>query len=172
MNIKLKNIKIYDKLSNETTCFTAEIYNGRFHIGSAENEGNGGMTIITPCTVRLKIFNETERYINNLPDIEYPKDDKLPNLKVKSTFVNWVDFQVFNFHNLKIKKKFAKDMAKGIIYGEINSYKLVYWRNYTLVELINTPVGNALLQRKINEIKAQGHKILNTNLAHTGLILD
>ena len=63
-------------------------------------------------------------------------------------------------------------MSKGICYGNKYHYSMIYWKNYTLVQLLNTPVGKALIQKTINELKAKGHKILNTNLRAADIILD
>lgn len=40
--ITLRAIKVYDKLSEETLCFTATVYSGARKIGFARNDGRGG----------------------------------------------------------------------------------------------------------------------------------
>ena len=44
MNITLKNIKFYEKLSEETNCFTADLFVDNKIIGHVKNDGHGGST--------------------------------------------------------------------------------------------------------------------------------
>ncbi len=44
MKLQLKKIKIYDELSEETICFTAELYADGKKVATVENDGRGGST--------------------------------------------------------------------------------------------------------------------------------
>ena len=82
---------------------------------------------------------------------------------------NWIDFQIANKENEKFQKKLQKDMLKGICYGSVMMYATVYWKNHTLEQLLNSPVGKELIQKKVNELKTNGETILNKNLV--GIVL-
>lgn len=44
MKLQLKKIKIYDELSEETICFTAELYADGKKVATVRNDGCGGCT--------------------------------------------------------------------------------------------------------------------------------
>ena len=44
MKLQLKKIKIYDELSEETICFTAELYADGKKVATVKNDGRGGST--------------------------------------------------------------------------------------------------------------------------------
>lgn len=42
MKLQLKKVKIYDELSEETICFTAELYADGKKVATVKNDGRGG----------------------------------------------------------------------------------------------------------------------------------
>ena len=44
MKLQLKKVKVYDELSEETICFTAELYVDNKKIATVKNDGHGGST--------------------------------------------------------------------------------------------------------------------------------
>ena len=44
MKLQLKKIKIYDDMSEETICFTAELYADGKKVATVKNDGRGGST--------------------------------------------------------------------------------------------------------------------------------
>lgn len=48
MNIEVKNVKIAAHLSQETTAFTASLYIDGKRVGTAQNQGTGSCTLVTP----------------------------------------------------------------------------------------------------------------------------
>lgn len=44
MKLQLKKIKVYDELSEETNCFTAELYADGKKVATVKNDGRGGST--------------------------------------------------------------------------------------------------------------------------------
>ena len=44
MEITIKNLKVLERLSQETLCFSASVYVNGKKVGTAENRGHGGMT--------------------------------------------------------------------------------------------------------------------------------
>lgn len=169
MKLQLKNIKIYDKLSTDSTCFSADIYVNSKCVGDAVNDGRGGSTYITSYPEHKDLFKDAERFLAGQPDIVYPNTSNDGSFSVESNLENWVDFQVAQKGAELFQKKLAKDMLKGICYGNNAFYNLTYWKNYTLTELLNTPVGRKLIQQRVDELKTKGETILNRNLE--GIIL-
>ena len=44
MKLGLRKVKVYDELSEETICFTAELYAGGKMVAKVKNDGRGGST--------------------------------------------------------------------------------------------------------------------------------
>lgn len=50
MQVEVKNVKVPRHLSEETTAFTASLYIDGKRVGTAQNRGTGGCTVITPLS--------------------------------------------------------------------------------------------------------------------------
>ena len=164
MKIELRNIKIYERLSEETTCFTADIFIDGKKAGTAENRGNGGCTDYDHYENTKQLMRDAESYLQTLPPLVY----ELPNIKkfeLPCNLENLIDKMVDEEINRKYEKKKQADMLKGIVYGDENCYSVTKWHNkYTIATILQLPAGVKALQTVVDRIKAQGHKILNTNL--------
>lgn len=169
MKIELKNIKTYPALSEETTAFSAEIFIDGRKAGYAKNDGHGGCTEYHSYPSFHDAILKAHEFLAEQADIVYPNSDGTGEFSVKSNMENWIDFQIANKENEKFQKKLQKDMLKGICYGNVMMYATVYWKNHTLDQLLNSPVGKELIQKKVNELKANGETILNKNLV--GIVL-
>lgn len=163
MKIELKNIRIIDHMSEETTCFDAKLYVDNKCVAYCKNDGRGGMTDYYPYPENIQLFKMAQTYIENQPDIIYIHDS-FPELRVKSTVDSWIDKQIYDKQVNKLELKLIRDCKKYICFGDKSHYKMVGWKNYSITELIGTPVGNALIQKKVDELKERGETILNTNL--------
>jgi len=64
MNIEVRNVQYDARLSEETMCYSADIYVDGQKLGDAKNRGNGGSTLIYPNLLRQRI----EEYAKTLPD--------------------------------------------------------------------------------------------------------
>lgn len=164
MRVELRSIKIYPDMSEETTAMSCRIFIDGIEAGIASNEGRGGCTNYTPYQGFQETFRQLEIKMSETPDIVYPKADGTSDFTLKCTFENWIDFEIANEGNKKFQNKLSKDMLKGICFGSVMSYSLLSWKNYTLDQLLNSPVGKATIQNKVNELKAKGENIINTNL--------
>jgi hypothetical protein len=91
MKVELKNFKEFKELSDENTCFVANIYIDGKKAGRAENRGRGGMTLVLMESPELKSQLETsaKEYLKNVPNsenipseyfAEYFVDDLVDNL--------------------------------------------------------------------------------------------
>lgn len=69
MKLQLKKIKIYDELSEETICFTAELYADGKKVATVKNDGRGGSTDV--------YFAEGYRSESTQQVIQYAKDNPI-----------------------------------------------------------------------------------------------
>lgn len=172
MKIELKNIKVNETFSEETTMFKANIYVDGKIVGDCNNDGHGGSTYCHSYSPETKEkFKELEQYCETLPPIVYPpmfEGDK--EMSIPCNLEHLVD-QLLDEHlhkkdKEKFEKKTKKDMLKGIVIGSdvIGTYRLVSWKNLTIQQLLDTPMGRKSITDTIKKYTKDGFHILNTNI--------
>jgi len=167
MKLELKNVKINEAFSEETLMFKADLYVNGKKVAYANNDGRGGCTFYREYSRELRpIIEQAEAYCKTLPSKFVTYGEK--TLEIKSNLEHWIDEVVYAISNKKEiekhKKKLAKDMLKGICYGNDNGYKILHWTGYTLEQILNRNEGREVVKRKIKELVDKGETILNTNL--------
>lgn len=76
MKVELKKLKVHNDMSEETTCFSAEVYIDGKHVGHAKNDGRGGCTFIHPEQGMRPTLEAAEAWAKTLPNLpsEYSPD--------------------------------------------------------------------------------------------------
>ena len=75
MSLELRKVKIHDDMSEETTCFSAEMWEGGVKIGYVKNDGRGGCDHITPTKGNQKLADsymesyDNGKYYNPVSDL-------------------------------------------------------------------------------------------------------
>jgi hypothetical protein len=175
MKLELKNVKINEAFSEETLMFKADLYVNGKKVAYANNDGRGGCTFYREYSRELRpIIEQAEAYCKTLPSTFHTYGER--TIEIKSNLEHWIDTNVYDISNKKViekhKKKLAKDMLKGICYGNENGYKMLSWKGYTLEQILNRVDGREYVTRKIQELDSQGETILNTNLSQLCLRKD
>lgn len=162
MDLKLKNIKIIEALSEETTMFYADLYVGKLKVGYCKNDGHGGSTYYNAYPNQHELLVQAEQYCETLPDIDYGV------FMVKSNLENWIDIQVENkveqIELNKFKKKLEKDCLKGICFGDEKVYSCLSWKNTTIEKMLQYPSGVNLIKIELTRLIKEGKTILNKNI--------
>lgn len=149
MKIQVKNIKIYERMSEETTAFTADIFVDGQKVGYAKNDGHGGCSDYSWYEGYGERIRQAEAYCKQTPDYSLERlIDEAVDAKYREQF----------------EKKLKKDMERGICYGTEESYSLEYWPNYTIETLLKHPKGLSTIQNAVNKLVERGETILNSNL--------
>jgi hypothetical protein len=167
MKIEIKNVKFSEFASQETNCFTCNIYADGKKIGFARNQGTGGFTYCQPYDEgTLDKFREVEKYCESLPPIVC-KDFERP-FEVKSTLENIVDNLFENWLKEKENKKMQKDFNKGLCLENPLGYDLVPFykggQQLTLDKMASEPSFLEYVKTRCQHYKSQGRVILNNNL--------
>jgi hypothetical protein len=175
MKLELKNVKINEAFSEETLMFKADLYVNGKKVAYANNDGRGGCTFCREYSIELRpILAQAEAYCKTLPSTFHTYGSK--TIEIKSNLEHWIDDVVYGISNKKViekhKKKLAKDMLKGICYGNDNGYKIIHWKGYTLEQILNRNEGREHVTKKIKELVERGETILNTNLSQLCLRKD
>jgi hypothetical protein len=161
MKLDLKAIKFYESMSEETNCFQGKLYINNKYVADVKNTGQGGNTDVYPIDkLSGMIIQNTNEWLASQPkkksiefDFEYHRNIES---EVDDLFADWLQ--------VKMDKKFQKEMDKGIMYGTKYHYKMTYWKNMSITAMLNNPTGKARLIQVVKDLKAKGETILNTNL--------
>lgn len=171
MDIQIKNVKFNDRLSEETICFTADIYVDGRKVGWAKNQGFGGSTDFG--------------FPNDNGDLLKQVSEFLPPSKFSfqtSGIEDFIDDAVYELYNKKeadkLEKKMKRSFEKYVCYGKKvdNGYsytQLGFKGTPKLADVVKTRQGFDALQNMVTRIIAkelgEGEVILNTNLEALGI---
>ena len=173
MKIELKNVKISESLSEETTAFTADIYVDGKKAGYARNDGRGGCTNYHPFQETRELFNKAEKFTLTLPKIKYDFNGK--TFEMDSNMENVIDNLLEKFQSDKDRKKMEKICLKGFVKSTAIGYtQLTYKMSLKDMVKIYGEKGVDNLQRTYDNFKSnlkEGEKIINTNLEELGVKL-
>ena len=162
MKIELKGIKFYERLSEETNAFTADLYINGKKAGYVKNDGHGGSTDYYPNEGKRELINEAEQFCLTLPAIKYRSLEIKMNLenKIDQLFEEWLKAK----DAAKIQKKLDKDCLKGICFKIDNGYNLTTWKGHTIATLLQHPQGKLAIKAKLAELRREGKEVLNKNI--------
>lgn len=159
MKIELRNVKVFEAMSEETTAFHADVYVNGKKICYAKNDGRGGETYYHPYENCRDEINLIEEFYKNSP----PK--KYRDFEIKMSLTMAIDDLLEEFRMSKFLKK---DMEKGICVKTEIGYEIIQWtigrKKIKLKEMLSTANGKDKVISKINELKQNKKIILNTNL--------
>lgn len=168
MKIEIKKISFNERMSEETSCFVADLYIDGKKVGYCKNDGHGGCTDIHGNSKEdYKIIAEAMAYCKTLPKVKYHNSEWEQDLE-------WVvNMQLEEYLNAKQKAKTDKKMQKlmqtAILVGvpNANSY------NYFNFKRPLSTIPRTTLQAQVALIKMKnckdGRQILNTNLQALGV---
>ncbi len=176
MNLELKNIKVYEQLSEETIAFSADIFVDKKKVGYATNNGRGGSTNYHAELGKKIPLAAAEAYCAVLPETKHKVNGK--TVTIPSSLENWIDGKVFEFAEEKAKKDFDKRIKRlcqtSIVWGTpdgSNAYSMSITRpKRKISELMVTPQGKAAVMLAVVKVRAQlrkGEVIFNTNVTHS-----
>jgi len=169
MKIELKHFKHYERLSEETECFTANLYINGIKCATAENRGIGGSTDYCPefSQTCRDLVKQAEQYCSSLPpdSFEYKGEityiamsleyyiDRLANDLIKAKYA------------LKDAQKLRKNMKKAILIGNEETYTKIGFK-FPLKVIINAHPDyfRKVLKEKLNKYAINGNRLLNTNI--------
>lgn len=165
VKVTLKKIAFYERMSEETNCFAADLYINGKKVGEAKNDGQGGCTnYYTYTKENNEIIRQAEEYFKSLPMkvSEY-------GFKYQPSLEYAIDEQFELYMKAKEEKKMQKLMETAILIGKPNSMTYSYFKQK--VRLSQFPVN--VLQSFVDKLRAEhctdGKVILNTNLKKLGI---
>jgi len=171
MQIELKNFRFYDRLSEETYCFTANIWVNGTKCGNAENRGYGGETDYhhEGTEASKKLIKQAEEYCLKLPPIIWQSSVSGKDLSLDMNLTRYIDELVSALVKKKddesIAKKLNKEMQKAILIGTDTQYQVISFKK-PLREVWETQPDyfKKVLIEKLDKYKEKGYRLLNTNI--------
>jgi hypothetical protein len=166
MKIELKKISFDERLSEETNCFSADLYINGKKVGYCKNNGQGGCTDYYGNTKENnELIRQAEAYCKTLPKIKYH------SLELEQSLEMTIDVLIETHLKDKAKKKMEKLFNTAIVFGipNGNSYQYMNFKRPL------SDISLSALQIKVNEIVLtyckKGIVILNNNLETLGIKL-
>jgi len=140
--IVLKNLKYHEDMSEETLCFTADVYIKGHKAGYAKNGGYGGMTEVRPYhEMGRKLINIVEEMIKDMPPEIF--EHSTPSSPFKPTLDFFIDGIVSNMldekENKRISNWIKRKLPTGIIAKNGDEY------HYFPFLSRNTPEGRKMI---------------------------
>lgn len=161
MKIELKSIKVNDNLSEETTCFTANLHINGIKAAYVKNDGRGGCTDYHALEGKNDLLKKVEEYAKTLPDVKLTE-----TLIVKSDLEMVIEQLLSKYLKSIEEKKMQKLMETKIVYGKRDSgiYAYVGFKgtNAKLSEISKKSVDSLVASVKAR--LKDGEEIFNTNI--------
>lgn len=174
ISIQLKKLKIYDRLSEETIAFAADLYINNVKAGVTNNSGKGGNTVYIPLnkTGRLLIKQAESWCAAQPPEILKDVPTKGHEITIPQSLENYIDTIVSNYQKEKdikdLERKLAKHAEYNIVYGIPGKYYYRCQMPLPIKDMLAEPKGKAALSEAIEKLLLpklkDDEKILNTNL--------
>lgn len=170
MKIELKNIKVSEIMSEETTAFVADIFVDGVKAGYAKNDGHGGCTFYHAHEGKRELIAKAEAYLSKQPKIKVAG----LSFELDSNLETKIDMLLEDYLKEKDKKKIAKKlekaMIKSVVWGKPNSesfYTQGFKTPLTIEQLLAIPKGKTALENLYRRVKTElkeGEEIFNKNL--------
>ena len=146
----------------------------------AHDDGNGGCLdyYVHPNTPENQLlFNQLKSFVDAQPEYDFNKkyrelgfktsdEPNMKKLTVEDVLNDLIDEKIA----AKEKQTFNRDAKKSILVGNKHQYAKYWWKKVNLAQLVQHPKGKAILQAKVDELKAElkeGQSILNAEYLRT-----
>jgi hypothetical protein len=168
MKIELKNVKINQAFSEETTCFIADVFVNGKKVAHAKNDGRGGCTDYYPYSNQRELLTLAEKHCSELPKRSFQFGDETHEFN--QTLESVIDDLIFAKEKEKEEKKMIKLYENHIVFGKPNGYSysvLSFKGKPKFADVMKSIQGQKSLEKLINRVKGElkeGEIIFNTNL--------
>ena len=167
MEIELKNIKIAQHLSEETTAFTGDLFVNSKKIAFVKNGGTGGNTGYQLYDINDRdLLRQAEDHCRNLPPVAYPNPGSSGEaLQIPMSLEHYIDKLLDAYRQ---RKDIEKHQRNSVLVGISGEYYHQLKFAKPIAAILKLPNGIELIkkamQEKIIPVLKDGESILNTNL--------
>lgn len=157
MNIEVRNVKHAAFASEETLCFSADIYVDGKKEGYAKNDGHGGSTIIAPYELRERI----EAHAATLPEIVTDYED-LTNPSKKFCFQPHAEHVIDDLVQVELDTRTMRRKMKTHVLFVTKAEGMRAAQLYSMKPLGGVTVAATIERRESSRHLANALHILNT----------
>jgi hypothetical protein len=169
--IKLKNIKFYEALSEETNSYSAVVYFDGKQVGLCSNNGRGGETIVCPSfSSTYQAFKDAEQYCNSLPATTYPSFVEGETFSVDSSIEKVCDSIFDEWLKRMEESRMKRRYSKVLVYKKDDEYSYtelsfnIGGKKADIKTICANPKGVEYLKKSCERLISEGYKIMNSNL--------
>jgi hypothetical protein len=130
MNIELRRIAYSARLSQETAAFSADVWIDGVKVGTAENNGHGGQTMVFISPPEL--YAKADAYAKSLPPTVYPARDGMESFSSPSSLDGLIDDLLGKYLDEKDTKAQYKRWCKTKVCFRLKGDKADEWRTMKL----------------------------------------
>lgn len=120
--VTVKNVKEAKFMSEETMCFNASVYFDGKRVGTAENRGHGGETMIFPVKGKNSELAAAEKWAKDQPAQEWEVEWQDEPMIVETTLEILVDELVAKFLDDKVWKRKCRKKTYFRLEGDEEGY--------------------------------------------------
>ncbi|NDV69979.1 hypothetical protein [Dysgonomonas sp. 25] len=163
MKIELRNVSYNERLSEDSHCFSADLFADGKKIASCSDGGHGGMTRISPYKGCEEELRQIEEYAKSLP----PVIDQHFKLEMDLELLIGQLMNDYLFENKVLKKYQNRCVVLG---SDKTNPMLRYWyfsgtkKKIPITEMLQNDEGKKLLAEVIKEALSNNQTIYNTNI--------
>jgi len=169
MKIELKNVKINEAFSEETTCFMADVHINGKKVAYAKNDGHGGCTFYHAYEGQRELLEQAEKVCKGLPKEKFDFGGGRVH-EFEQSLESVIDKLLSEKELEKEQKKIKKLCETHIVWGAPKgvSYKFIGFKDKLKFDDMKKSVGgqialNNLIDKVKKELK-EGEIIFNENL--------
>jgi hypothetical protein len=171
MEIKLKNIHVDFRMSEETNAFTADLFIDGVKAGTASNRGTGGMTEVRAKDLNaVQLIKDAETWCKKLPPEIVPSNDGSGKSETYPMSLDYfldslVDKHIEKLEDWRVQRLTNNSIIYGVP-GGVQYRRFAF--NHAIAHMVQTEAGIEALKntilKKILPTLGEGEKILNKNI--------
>ncbi|WP_222165872.1 hypothetical protein [Edaphocola aurantiacus] len=167
MKIELKKIEFSERMSQETNCFTANLYIDGKYVGEASNTGIGGPTDYESYSEEGRaLIKKAEEYCKGLPSETFESGGQTYTLKM--SLESYIDDLMSKYLKEQQTKKLLAKMKQHIVFSrDVSVYYQTLRLPQPIDQMLSNQKGRNYIQLALLDIEKQlkdGEKILNPNI--------
>lgn len=138
MKLDLRKIKYFDEMSEETPCFTAQIWENGKHVADVKNDGHGGGNMVN------HIHN-----VNTYKDVA-----KFDNMDVEADIFGlvWLDYDI------------KRLQSKGLVLKKDGEVKATVKFPIAISKFKKHPQFDSWIEKTTADVVKEGYEVVNRNL--------
>lgn len=156
----LKKFHYFEKLSEETICFVAELHVNGTLLARCKNEGHGGATFVLIEPGARNFGERIEKYLRNQPKVKFDGCD----FEKECNLVYVVDTLVDKEMEARDLARLRKMFPVKLVFKDKRGHYTISWKNCNVEKMLGDVVSRVMLRDVIRREQSKGAVLLNENI--------